>query len=146
MKEPYLSNAVIAAIMKLDAENLNEANRKNVEWVQEQLRRWPSVEFGYLKRLVDHITFDDWDTLKVVWVWGEESKVLYRVDRVSDYPDQTITDVDGYQRIGPFHVSGHRLENVINAGEATREVILNTRIIPDNSQRFSCPPFVVRGE
>ena len=146
VKEPYLSNVVIAAIMKLDAENLDEANRKNVEWVQEQLRSWPSVEFGYLKRLVDHITFDDWDTLKVVWVWGEESKVLYRVDRVSDYPDQTITDVDGHQRIGPFHVSGHRLENVINAGEATREVILNTRIIPDNSQRFSCPPFVVRGE
>ena len=115
-------------------------------WVQEQLEKKPSVEFSYLKRLVDHITFDGWDALKVVWVWGDESTVPYTVDRVSDYPDQTITEVDGEQYIGPFRVRGHRLENVIKAGEAIREVILNTRIIPDNSQRFSCPPFIVRWE
>lgn len=146
VKEPYLSNAVVEAMMSIVAKDLDEDNGRNVAWVQEQLKRWPSVEFGYLKRLVDHITFDDWDTLKVVWVWGEESKVPYCVDRVSDYPDQTVTEVDGEQRIGPFRVSGYRLDNVIKAGAAIREVILNTRIIPDNSQRFSCPPIVVRWE
>ena len=146
VKEPYLSNTVIKAMMSLDAKDLDEDNGKNVTWVQEQLRRWPSVEFGHLKRLVDHITFDGWDTLKVVWVWGEESKVHYRVDRVSDYPDPTITEVDGKLRIGPFRVGSHRLDNIINAVEAFREVILDTRIIPDNSQRFSCPPFIVRWE
>ena len=40
----------------------------------------------------------------------------------------------------------YRLDNIINAVEAFREVILDTRIIPDNSQRFSCPPFIVRWE
>ena len=143
VKEPYLSNAVVDAIMSLDTQDLDEGDSESVTWVQEQLGKKPSVEFSYLKRLVDHITFDGWGTLKVVWIWGSESRVPYSVDRVSDYPDQTITKVDGEQRIGPFRVFGHRLDNVIKAGEVFRKVILNARIIPDNSQRFSCPPMVM---
>ena len=115
-------------------------------WVQKQLEKKPSVEFGHLKRLVDHITFDGWDTLKVGWVWGDESKVPYTVDRVSDYPDHTVMEVDGEQRIGPYSISGYRLDNVKKAGETVRQIILGTQIIPDNSKRFSCPPIVVRGE
>lgn len=146
VKEPYLSNAVVDAIMSLVAEDLDEADAKNVTWVQKELRKWPSVEFGYLKRLAESITFDGWDTLKVKWVWGEESRVPYRVDRVSDYPDQTVTEVDGEQRIGPFRVNDHQLNEVIKAIEPIQQIILDTQIIPDNNQRFSCPPIVVRGE
>ena len=95
---------------------------------------------------MDHITFDGWDTLIVVWNWGEESRVPYKVDRVSDYPDQTITEVDGEQRIGPFSISGFRLDNVIKAIEPIQKIILGTQIIPEDNQRFICPPIVVRGE
>ena len=146
VKEPYLSNAVIEAIQELDAADLDEGDAENVVWVQEQLIKKPSVEFGHLKRLVDHITFDGWDTLKIVWAWGDESKVPYTVDRVSDYPDHTVMEVDGEQRIGPYSISGYRLDNVKKAGETVRQIILGTQIIPDNSKRFSCPPIVVRGE
>ena len=146
VKEPYLSNTVVDAIMSLDAQDLDEGDAENVTWVREQLEKKPSVEFSYLKRLVDHITFDGWDALKVVWVWGDESIVPYTVDRVSDYPDQTITEVDGEQYIGPFRVRGHRLENVIASDEISRQILLGIQIIPDNNQRFSGPPMVVRGE
>ena len=146
VKDPYLSNAVVDAIMGLDVKDLKEGDAKNVALIQEQLQKKPTVEFSYLKRLVDHITFDGWDTLIVVWNWGEESRVPYKVDRVSDYPDQTITEVDGEQRIGPFSISGFRLDNVIKAIEPIQQIILGTQIIPDNNQRFSCPPIVVRGE
>ena len=146
VKEPYLSNAVVDAIMSLDAEDLDEADAKNVTWVQKELRKWPSVEFGYLKRLAESITFDGWDTLKVKWVWGKESRVAYQVERVSDYPDQTVTEVDGEQRIGPFRVNDHQLNEVIKAIEPIKQIILGTQIIPDNNQRFSCPPIVMCGE
>ena len=55
-------------------------------------------------------------------------------------------EVDGEQRIGPYSISGYRLDNVKKAGETVRQIILGTQIIPDNSKRFSCPPIVVRGE
>lgn len=145
VKEPYLSNFVIDAIMSLDGKGLNKANEEKVIEVQEQLRGWPSVEFGHLKRLVKYITFDGWDTLKVVWIWGKETRVPYQVERISDYPDQTVMVVDGEQRIGPFQVGNRQLKQVQKANEPIKQVILKTKIIPDNSHRFSCSPLVVRG-
>lgn len=55
-------------------------------------------------------------------------------------------EVDGEHHIGPYRLSGFWLENVIKAVEPIKQTILGTQIIPDNNQRFSYPPIVVRGE
>ena len=39
-----------------------------------------------------------------------------------------------------------RLDNVIKAIEPIQKIILGTQIIPEDNQRFICPPIVVRGE
>lgn len=97
VKDPYLSEAVINAIMSLDDE------REDARWVKEQIRKRPTVEFGYLKKLVKHITFDGWDILKIEWVWGEVTEVPFEVTRAADYPDLTLNG----NRIGHFTLMLH---------------------------------------
>ena len=135
VKEPYLSEAIIKAIEGLDDE------RDEVRWVKKQIEKKPTVEFGYLRRLVEYITFNGWDTLKVKWLWGEESLVPYVVKRATDYPDPTIEG----GRIGPFILGQRGMEQVLESNDTVKQIIRETRIIADTTHRFSCPPFVVSG-
>lgn len=146
VKEPYISNSVIQALLDRKITGLAKADAENVRWVQERLREKKSVEFGYLKKLVKYITFQNWDTVEIGWNWGEATTVPYRVTRISDYPDQTIRVVDGEQRIGPFRLGRYQYDQVRNAAVQAMQEILNTRIIQDKSHRFACPPLVQRGE
>lgn len=133
VKSPYLCNAVIKAIMNLDDE------RENVRWVKEQIRKKPTVEFGYLRKLVKYITFDGWDTLKIEWVWVEVTRVPFVVTRAVDYPDLAL---DG-NRIGHFTLISRQYDQIAEAIERVKETIRDTRIIDDVNHRFSCPPYVV---
>ncbi|MGN0983757.1 MAG: recombinase family protein, partial [Gemmiger sp.] len=143
VKEPYLSNAVCAAIMSLKTETLETAYAMDVAWVQSRLASSPSLEFGHLKRLIEHITFDGWDTLQVMWIWGKETRAPYAVERASDYPEPYARVAEGKQSIGPFCVSDYQRREVEQAAALTKQQILKTRIIADHSHRFSCPPLVV---
>ena len=130
VKEPYLSEAVIKAIKALDDE------RDDVRWVKEQLEKKQTVEFGYLKKLVEYITFEGWRTLKIKWLWGEESRVPFVVKRATDYPDPSV--IEG--------ANGRRgMAQVMESNETVKQIIRETRIIQDTNHRFSCPPFVVSG-
>ena len=135
VKDPYLSEAVINAIMSLDDE------REDARWVKEQIRKRPTVEFGYLKKLVKHITFDGWDILKIEWVWGEVTEVPFEVTRAADYPDLTLNG----NRIGHFTLRPRQYDQIAEANEKVKETIRGTRIIDDVNHRFSCPPYVVSG-
>ena len=133
VKEPYLSEAVLKAIEGLDD------TRYDVRWVKKQIEKKPTVEFGYLRRLVEYITFDGWDTLKVKWLWGEETRIPYVVKRATDYPDPTYEG----GRIGPFALGQKSMARVMQSNEEVKRIIGDTRIIADTTHRFSCPPFVV---
>lgn len=146
VKEPYISNSVIQALLDRKVTGLAKTDAKNVRWVQEQLGKKKSVEFGYLKKLVKYINFQNWDTVEIGWNWGDVTTAPYRVKRITDYPDQTIRVIDGEQCIGPFRLESRQYDQVKNASEQVKQVILNTRIIQDKSHRFACPPLVQRSE
>lgn len=142
VKEPYISNSVMQALLDRKVKGLAKKDAENVRWVQKQLQKKRSVEFGYLKKLVKYITFQNWDTVEIGWNWGEATTVPYMVKRITDYPDQTIQVVDGEQRIGPFRLESSQYDQVVKATQQVKQVILNTRFIQDKSHRFACPPRV----
>ena len=146
VKEPYLSCAVMGVLLDRNPDGLTPTDADNLRWVQDQLRRRRAVEFGHLKKLVRYITFRDWDTMELGWSWGEAATAPYRVTRVPDYPDPTIRVVDGERRIGPFRLEGRQYDQLEKAARRAAQEILTTRIIPDRSHRFACPPLVQRGE
>ena len=84
--------------------------------------------------------------MELGWSWGEAVTAPYRVTRVPDYPDPTIRVVDGERRIGPFRLEGRQYDQLEKAARRAAQEILTTRIIPDRSHRFACPPLVQRGE
>ena len=83
--------------------------------------------------------------MKIGWNWGDFATAPYKTERISDYPDQNVKIVDGEKRIGPFRVGNHQCDQFEKTSEQVKQVILNTRIIQDNSHRFACPPLVMRG-
>ena len=132
VKDPYLSEAVINAIMSLDDE------KEDVRWAKEQIWKKPTVEFGYLKKLVKYITFDGWDTLKIEWVWGGVARVPFLVTRAADYPNLTLNG----NRIGPFMLKPRQYDQITETNEKVKRAILSTSIIQDRNSRFPCPPIV----
>ena len=121
IKEPYLSVSVIEAFKLIDIDTA-------------------SIEFGLLRKYVKYISFTaDFSNLIVVWYSGKETVVPYNVERISDFPVQTIIN----NHIGPFKLTAYQRAVTEDKNRRIKEVIYNTRIIRDNSHRFPCPPLII---
>lgn len=139
IKEPYLSNSVLTAILNLDDKTVAIP-------IQNELKKKHTIQYIHLKKLIASITFKDWNTLKVIWNWGEETTVPYIVHRLSDYPVQTIETINDKDYIGPFPISPRLRNQLDKTNKLIKEKIMNLRIIDDNTHRFPCPPLIEKGE
>lgn len=138
VKEPYLSNSVLLSIQTLE-------NKPYVKQIQNELKKKPTIEYIHLKKLIHSITFKDWETLKVIWNWGEITTVPYIVHRLSDCPDQTIKTISGKDYIGPFPISPRLKNQLEKTNQLIKEKIMSIRIIDDTTHRFPCPPLIEKG-
>jgi len=142
VKEPYLSRSVRKIILNHDVPDLQMADAKRLKEVQEILRVRETIEFIDLKKLVRSISFPDWDTVEITWVWGEKSRGEYRVDRPSDYPDPTIRKINGRNMIGPFELTSCSLQQVMNSVETLPARVSRVQIILPKEAGNMESPFV----
>ena len=142
VKEPYLSTAVRKVFLGMKLDGLKAEEAELLAQAQKRLQGRETVEFLDLRKLVKSITFPDWDTVEVTWVWGEKSKGEFKVTRPSDYPDPIIRKVKGKSMIGPIELTSRTVTQVAASLEGIAERIEEIEIFENPDAEENEPPFV----
>ena len=142
VKEPFLTNSVREAILGLEWEDMTPADAAMVREVQEELKTRETVEYGDLRKLVQSMTFPDWDTLEVTWVWGEKSRAGYSVSTPVEYPSLQLRWENGACMVGPMEITNNNVAQIEKAFETRIAKVKNVQIIEDTDCMFKAPPLV----
>lgn len=142
VKEPYLSDAVKSAILQLEPWSCPVEVVDYIFGLHKRLRDGGKIEFLDLEKLVESITFLDWETLEVTWLWGEKTAVSYQTPNYVEAPDPLEKLYAAIER-NEKKITDRTIESVEANVQRVSEIIKKTRIVAD--ERPGYPPSIVPG-
>ncbi|MCI9136881.1 MAG: recombinase family protein [Lachnospiraceae bacterium] len=129
VKEKYITEALRQAIEELDPEDIRD-KMEEILWVQREIEKRDNVEYVHLLKLVEKITFSDWNTLEITWKFEQKAEILISYALPSDYPQPEAEQVDGEWRIGNIPILKCGVKSALAAMEKQKECVRNMKIIP----------------
>lgn len=142
VKEPYLSDAVKRAFLQLEPWSCPVEVVDYIFNLHKRLREGGKVEFLDLEKLVESITFLDWETLEVTWLWGEKTLASYKTTSYVESPDPLEKLYAAIER-NEKKITDRTIEDVEANVQRVSEIIKKTRIVAD--ERPGYPPSIVPG-
>lgn len=137
VKEKYITEAVRQALEELDVFG---EKAEDIFWVQKELKKKGNVEYVYLLKLVEKITFLNWNMLEITWNFGETANVSITYFRPSDYPQPEPEQIDGEWRIGNIPILKCGVKSALAAMEKQKDCVRNMVIIsPEEEEAVQIP-------
>ncbi|MCI8483682.1 MAG: recombinase family protein [Lachnospiraceae bacterium] len=130
MKEKYIVSAVHQAMEELEADNYEKKTAEEITWVQKELKRQNRIEYIYLLKLVEKITFPDWNTLEITWKFPGTANISIAYQLPSDYPQPVLEQEGGEWMIGGIPVLKCGVKAARMAIEKQSDCVRNMMIIP----------------
>jgi len=138
----YIDMAVLQAIQSLKAEGHSEETDKVIRETQTAIENRPTVERFYLDRLVESITFPDWEHIKIEW----KDKTIFSTvltlhcEQPSEHPNPIIRNDCGRLIVGDMEINESRLEATRLAIARAKDVLKTTTIqFPKESAPIQIP-------
>lgn len=142
IKDPYLSTSVKNAVLALDPEEVPLEVIRYLLKAQKRFEEGGNVEFIDLARLVESMTFPDWETLEITWIWGEKTTTAYSAAGYMEAPDP-IEKVKRAIANEEKQITDWTVKEIEERTENTRSIIMKTKIIVD--ERPGYPPTIESG-